>query len=50
VEIFRYSRTVYGQEVLQGMSWDLIVVFFGLGVAFVVMHGAYRLWFAPKRR
>lgn len=50
MEVFRLSRTVYGQEVLQGMSWDLLGVFFGVGVAFIVMHSVYRLWFAPKHR
>jgi len=49
VEIFRISRDVYGREVLQGMSWDLIWVFFALGCAFIVIHALYRLFLAPKR-
>lgn len=50
MEVFRFSRTVYGQEVLQGMSWELLWVFFGLGVAFIVIHGGYRLLLARKPR
>ena len=49
MDIFRFSRTVYGQEVLQGMSWDLLPVFFGIGVAFIVIHAGYRLLFARKQ-
>jgi hypothetical protein len=48
MELFRVTRTVYGQPVLQGMSWDLLWVFFGLGVAVIVIHAVYARWFAPK--
>lgn len=44
------SRDVYGREVLQGMSWDLLGVFFGLGVALIVVHALYRWLAAPDRR
>jgi hypothetical protein len=50
VEILRISRDVYGREVLQGMSWDLIPVFFGIGCALIVGHALYRAFLAPKRR
>jgi hypothetical protein len=50
VELFRVSRDIYGREVLQGMSWDLLWVFIGIGCALIVVHAAYRLLFAPKRR
>lgn len=49
MEIFRVSRNVYGQETLQGMSWDLLWVFFALGVAIIAIHALYRLFLAPKR-
>ena len=42
------SRDVYGREVLEGASWDLIPVFFGLGVAVIVLHAAWR-WRAAAR-
>lgn len=50
MELFRFGRDVYGREVLQGMSWDLIVWFVGLGVAVIVLHAAYRWLFAPKQK
>jgi hypothetical protein len=48
VELFRVSRDVYGREILQGLSWDLLGVFFGVGLAFIVVHALYRLVLAPK--
>jgi hypothetical protein len=48
VELFRVSRDVYGREVLQGMSWDLLWVFIGLGAVLIVGHAVYRWLFAPK--
>jgi len=50
VELLRVSRDVYGREVLQGMSWDLLWVFFGLGFVLIVGHALYRLILAPKQR
>ncbi len=50
MELVRVSRDVYGREVLQGMSWDLLWVFIGVGCAFIVGHALYRLIFAPKSR
>jgi hypothetical protein len=50
VELFRVSRDIYGREVLQGMSWDLLWVFFGAGCALIVGHAVYRLILAPKQR
>lgn len=44
------SRDVYGRETLQGMSWDLIPVFFWLGCALIVAHALYRAFLAPKKR
>lgn len=50
MDLVRVSRDVYGREVVQGMSWDLIWVFFAAGIAFVCMHALYRWLFAPKLR
>jgi formate dehydrogenase subunit gamma len=50
VELFRVSRDIYGREVLQGMSWDLLWVFIGLGAVLIVGHALYRLILAPKPR
>jgi hypothetical protein len=50
VELVRVSRDVWGREILQGMSWDLIGVFFGAGLAVIVLHALYRWLLAPQRR
>ena len=50
MEIFRVSRDVYGREVLQGMSWDLIWFFVAIGVTLIVIHAVYRAFFAPPDR
>jgi hypothetical protein len=42
VELFRYSRDVYGQQTLEGMSWDLFWVFLGLAVATIVGHMIFK--------
>ena len=48
MELFRVSRDVWGQEVLQGMSWDLIPVFFGAGAVMILCHLLYRWLLAPR--
>jgi hypothetical protein len=48
LEVLRYGRDVYGRAVLEGMSWDLIGLFFGLGLAVIVVHAVYRWFFAPR--
>jgi hypothetical protein len=50
MELFRVSRDIYGREVLQGMSWDLLAVFFGFGVVLIVSHALYRWLLAAKKR
>lgn len=50
MELFRITRDAYGREVLQGLSWDLIYVFFAAGVVLIVVHALYRYFLAPKRR
>jgi len=47
-EILRFGRDVYGRETLEGVSWDLIGVFFALGLAVIVVHAVYRRFFAPS--
>jgi hypothetical protein len=41
MEVFRYSRDAYGQETLQGVSWDLLWVFLGVAVAVAAGHAIY---------
>lgn len=49
MELFRISRDAYGREVLEGLSWDLLWLFVGVGVALIVGHALYRYFLAPKR-
>jgi hypothetical protein len=49
MEVFRVSRDVWGQEVVQGLSWDLLPLFFYAGAALVVLHVVYRWFLAPKQ-
>ena len=48
MEIFRVTRDLYGQETLQGVSWDLLWIGFGAGAAFIVGHILHMLFWAPK--
>jgi hypothetical protein len=47
MDIFRFTRDAWGQETLEGISWDLLPVAFGLGVAIIVVH---LVWRALRRR
>lgn len=44
------SRDVYGREVLEGVSWDLLPVFFGVGLVLIVGHAVFRALAARRRR
>ena len=50
MEILRVSRNAWGQEVLQGVSWDLLWVFVGAGIAFIVVHLIYLFICAKKKQ
>lgn len=43
MEIFRYSRDMYGQETLLGISWDLLPLFAGAAALIIVGHLVYSL-------
>jgi hypothetical protein len=49
MDLLRVSRDIYGREVLQGMSWDLLPVFFGLGCLLIVGHAVGRWLLTPKK-
>lgn len=49
MELFRFSRNAWGQEVLLGASWDPFWLFVGAGVLFVVLHMIYMRFRADKR-
>lgn len=48
MKLFRVDRDVYGQETLMGVSWDLMWVFVGAAVLFVIVHALYKVLLAPK--
>lgn len=47
MEILRRARNAWGQETLQGVSWDLIWVFVGIGVFVIAVHAAWVALIAP---
>jgi hypothetical protein len=49
MEIFRMSRDVYGQETLEGISWDLLPVAVGIGLLVIVGHVIYSLVRGKRR-
>jgi hypothetical protein len=48
MEIFRFTRNAWGQEVLEGVSWDLLWVFFLAGIAIVIGHALF-MWLAARK-
>jgi hypothetical protein len=48
VEYFRVGKNQWGQEVLEGISWDLLGVFFGIAVAFIIGHALY-MWLMTRK-
>ncbi len=44
VELFRYSKSIYGgQSQMIGASFDLLPWFAAAGVAFILLHAAFKL-------
>ena len=50
MELFRVTKNAWGQEILIGISWNLVWVFLGAAVLFVLLHAIYKLTLAPERR
>ena len=50
MDLIRYSSNAWGQKAVEGLSWDLLWVFFGAGVAVIVLHALYRHFLAPKQK
>ena len=43
MELLRYGHDAWGATVVNGVSWDLLGVAFGAGLAVVVVHAVRRL-------
>lgn len=43
MELLRYSRNVYGQTTLEGISYELLWVFGGGAAAIIILHLLYKL-------
>jgi uncharacterized membrane protein len=44
MEILRYKSNAWGQQVLEGVSWDLVGVFVAAGLLVVIFHAVYVGW------
>jgi len=49
VEVLRYTSNAWGQSVLEGVSWDLLGIFFAAGLGFIILHALYMWFFSPKK-
>ena len=49
MEFFRITRNAWGQETLEGMSWDLLPVAVALGAAIIIGHLVWRAWRRKRR-
>jgi len=43
-DFVRTSTDAWGQQVLEGISWDLLPVAVALGAAVIIGHAIYRLF------
>ena len=42
MNLLRFGHDAYGEQVVNGASWDLLPVAFWAGVAVIVVHLVYR--------
>jgi len=50
MEFLRYRSNAWGQQVLEGVSWDFIWVFVAASLAFIVFHAVYARWRNKPRK
>jgi hypothetical protein len=50
MELLRTDVSPWGQEVLLGISWDLLPVFVGAGALLIVVHALYKAFWEPAVR
>lgn len=41
MDVFRVEENAWGQETLIGVSWELLWLFAGVGLAFIIGHMIY---------
>ena len=44
MEFLRYRSDAWGQQVLDGVSWELVWVFVVAGFVCVIVHAVYAKW------
>jgi hypothetical protein len=42
MELLRYGHDAWGQSLVNGLSWDLLGLAFGAGVAVIAIHAIWR--------
>ena len=47
MELFRYSRNVYGQQILEGVNFELLWMFAGFSATIIVAHLAISFFKKP---
>lgn len=50
MHVFRTATSVYGQETLVGVSWDLLWVVGGAAVAFIIAHAVLKATLGRRRK
>jgi hypothetical protein len=48
MELVRYGHDAWGQVVVNGLSWGLLPLAFGAGVAVIVVHLVIRAFTRPS--
>ena len=49
MELFRYSRDAWGQQTLEGISWDLFWVVIGIAAVSIVGHMIFKAVSGKKK-
>jgi hypothetical protein len=50
MNLLRTDADAWGQEVLLGISWDLLPLFVGAGLALIVAHALFKALWEPAVR
>lgn len=49
MQLLRVARNPWGQEIVLGVSWELLWLFTLAGALFIVSHALYRALHKPSR-